>query len=114
MSRFAEAKQGIGARLPKTIRPAFLLIGAGIAYSQCFYAPQMRLDPVRVAATSRDCERITVTSVRGANGPAAEQRLTEFMKLLIEIGLKRYRKDERNDIAPDSGNGRPRESGEAG
>ena len=37
-------------------------------------------------------ERIAVTALRGASGPAAEQRMTEFLKLLIEIGNEEIRK----------------------
>jgi hypothetical protein len=39
---FNQARQGKGPLRPRTVRPAFLLIGAGIAYSQCFYAPEPR------------------------------------------------------------------------
>ena len=56
--RFAEARQGKGPLGPRTVRSAFLLIGAGIAYSQYFYAPQVRLEPARVAAAQ------TVTPIR--------------------------------------------------
>jgi hypothetical protein len=101
-ARFAhQPAQGKGPRLPKTVRPAFLLIGAAITYSQYFYAPQVRLEPVHVTAAqtvapirSTADERIAIAAVRGANGPVAEQRLTEFMKLLIEIGNEEIRKGQ--------------------
>jgi len=76
--RFAEARQGKGPLGPRTVRSAFLLIGAGIAYSQYFYAPQVRLESVRVAAAqtvtrirrvpeANPAERITVTVTRIAD-----------------------------------------------
>jgi hypothetical protein len=60
MSRFAEARQGRGPRLPKTVRPAFFVIGA-IMYSQ------VRADLVRTTVgTAVPIPHNAVEESRGA------------------------------------------------
>jgi hypothetical protein len=92
MSRFAQPAQGKGPRGPKAVRPAFFVIGAGIAYAQCFYAPHVRLEPVRVTAAqtvtpirSTAEERITVKAIRGQEGPEAEARFLWAVRYLLAI-----------------------------
>jgi hypothetical protein len=111
MSRFAQARQGTeGSRLPKIVRPAFLIGAAAVAYSQYFYprptlkcgvdaAISLRPTLVRAPATvtpirraAEADERVAVMAMRGQEGPEAEARLTSGLKLLIEIGRRQERR----------------------
>jgi hypothetical protein len=102
---FTEARQGKGPVHRKSVRPAFLLIGVGIAYSHIFYPVRPRPDraaaavtPIRSAGnldlisgpsfSADTAERITIAAIRGHEGSEAEARLTAGLKLLIEIGRR--------------------------
>ena len=92
MPHFAEPAQGKGPLGPRTVRPAVLLIGAGIAYSQCFYAPQVRLEPVHAAAAQTLTpirrvveERIVVKAIHGQEGQEAEARFCWAVRYLLAI-----------------------------
>src|SRR5215471_15114653 len=105
--RFAQALQGKGPRHPKAVRPAFLLLGAAVAYSTAFYPrpdlvqtaavaysgyfyPQVRPGPVRAAQTVTPIwrvaeETITVKAIRGQEGPNAEARFLWAVRYLLAI-----------------------------
>jgi hypothetical protein len=93
MSRFSQAVQGRGARLPKTVKPAFLLISAAaVAYSSAFYpcpdvvhgaVKQSRVCRAKIASINE--EPIRVRRTHGESGREAQERMVWAVRFLIGI-----------------------------
>jgi hypothetical protein len=105
MSRFNRPLQGKRARAGKAV--AGCLIGASIAYSQFFYAPQVRLEPVRVAAAQtvtpvlpmpNPAERITVTVTRIADLQPGDAGIPRGLRLLYEMGQDVLRQEGEHNV----------------
>ena len=65
MMRFNHARQGKGPRLPRSGRTALIgsVLAFGVPYSQFFYPPQARPDPVRVERVIPE-KQITESALR--------------------------------------------------
>jgi len=104
MSRFAEPRQGRGSRLPKAVRPAALLIGAAIGYSQLLY-PQPR--PAPAPATVTPIRRAAIRArmhgesgkicaiVKRAEEPMPHEHLVAALKFMRDVG-RRIREEQAN------------------
>jgi hypothetical protein len=87
------------------VRPAFLVIGAGIAYSQIFY-PQVRTEFVRPAVVKEQAPirrvpnpapRITVTVTHIPDFQPGDASVPQGLRLLYEMGQDVLREEaERN------------------
>jgi hypothetical protein len=84
-----------------------LLIGASIAYSQYFYAPQMRLEPVRVAVAQTvtpirrmpyPAQRITVTVTRIADVQRGDAGIPQGLRLLYEMGQDVLKQEREHNV----------------
>jgi hypothetical protein len=106
MSRFNQPLQGKGARHPKTVRPAFFVIGA-VVYSQLFYASVRPVEtPIPrtaegVLEISKSARRtfsadqrieVKVTLMPGTEGADSEHTV-RLLRRMREIGRRVLREE---------------------
>jgi hypothetical protein len=89
--RFAQARQRKGSRQPRTVRPAFFLVGADIGVSLLFY-PQVRPKPESALRITMRLEEIPDTSL-------AADLCRRILRAQAMTAAARANKESQNDAA---------------